>query len=174
MAKPADHPDFFRFPAPAGRSRESSIALDAQGRFWHDGQLVEHPGMQRAFSSWIGRHPDDGRYILTNGYDWTYFRVEDEPFFVRSVRLEPATQGHRIWLILSDGSQERLTDQRLWIGSDNALKVSIKNSKFNAKFTPSAQRALEPVLGEKDGHIGLGTDVGWRPIGKSAELPSGE
>ena len=42
--RPADHPEFFRLPAPEGRSRESTIVLDAEGRFHHDGELVEHPG----------------------------------------------------------------------------------------------------------------------------------
>ena len=95
--RPGDHPEFFRFPAPEGRSRESSIVLDAQGRFHHDGELVEHPGMARAFASWIDRHPDDGRFILNNGYDWSYFRVEDVPFFVLGVR-EQAGQARALAL----------------------------------------------------------------------------
>ena len=69
--KPGDHPEFFRFPAPEGRSRESTIRLDAEGRFHHEGNVVEHPKLAEAFHTWIARHPDDGRYILTNGYDWT-------------------------------------------------------------------------------------------------------
>src|SRR5580704_9868593 len=87
--KPGDHPDFFRFPAPEGRSRESSIRLDANGHFWHDGAPVEHLGLADALHGWISRHPDDGRYILTNGYDWTYFSVDDAPYFVRALRGEP-------------------------------------------------------------------------------------
>ena len=69
-------------PAPEGRSRESTIRLDADGRFFHEGERVEHPGLEAAMHTWIARHPDDGRYILTNGYDWTYFTVDDVPFFV--------------------------------------------------------------------------------------------
>ena len=82
--RPGDHPDFYRLPAPEGRSRESTIVLDREGRFWHDGRIVEHAGLGAALHSWIARHPLDGRYILTNGYDWTYFTVDDAPFFVRS------------------------------------------------------------------------------------------
>src|SRR6187455_615956 len=100
-AKPGDHPDFFRFPAPPGQSRESSIVLDAQGRFWHDGALVEHPGMARAFAGWIGRHPDNGRFILSNDFDWTYFTVRDVPLFVRSVRAVGGAPSAE----LSDGSE---------------------------------------------------------------------
>ena len=55
---PVEHPEFFRRPPPPGQSRESSIRLDADGRFWHAGELVRHPGMQAAFATWIRRHPD--------------------------------------------------------------------------------------------------------------------
>jgi uncharacterized protein len=86
---PIDHPDFFRRAPPPGQSRESTIMLDGEGRFWHAGELVRHPGMQEAFASWISRHPDDGRHILCNGYDWSYFDVQDVPFFVRGLSPGP-------------------------------------------------------------------------------------
>src|SRR5689334_6224664 len=101
--RPGDHPDFFRFPAPEGRSRESTIRLDAEGHFWHDGAQVEHPKLEAAMHTWIARHPDDGRWILTNGYDWTYFIVDDVPFYVRALKIKP---GAGIDLVLSDGSTE--------------------------------------------------------------------
>jgi len=84
--KPSDHPEFFRFPPPEGRSRESTIVLSKDGRFFHEGAPVEHPGMKKAFASWLSRHPDDGRDILSNGYDWTYLTVEGARAFVQSVR----------------------------------------------------------------------------------------
>src|SRR4051794_13173120 len=122
--KPGDHPEFFRFPAPEGRSRESTIRLDAQGRFWHDDALVEHAGLAAAFSTWIARHPDDGRFILTNGYDWTYFRVDDAPYFVRSLRIEPS----RIVLALSDGTDEDWDPSSSRVGPDGALRAMVKAS----------------------------------------------
>src|SRR3954468_16729478 len=80
VMKPGDHPDFFRFAPPPGASRESAIVLDREGRFWHEGERVEHPALERALRGWIARHPDDGRLILTNGYDWCYFRAEGAPY----------------------------------------------------------------------------------------------
>ena len=59
--KPGEHPEFFRFPAPEGRSRESTIRLDGEGRFFHDEALVEHPKLRDALHTWIARHPEDGR-----------------------------------------------------------------------------------------------------------------
>jgi uncharacterized protein len=144
--KPSDHPDFFRFPAPEGRSRESTIRLDGEGRFWHEGRRVEHRGLSAAFHSWIARHPDDGRYILTNGYDWTYFTVDDAPYFVQRIQVGE----DRIRLFLSDGTQETWDPETTRVGSDGALYAVIKRDArlgpFEAKFTRHAQTSLEPVL----------------------------
>jgi len=142
LAKPGDHPDFFRLPPPPGASRESSIVLDEQGRFWHDGALVEHPGMARAFAGWIRRHPDDGRFILSNGFDWTYFTVRAVPYFVRSVR---AVDGAPV-AELSDGSEEPLDPSTLEADASGAVYCRVKSGAFEAKFTPGAQTALAPWL----------------------------
>lgn len=142
--RPADHPEFYRLPPPDGRSRESSIVLDGQGRFWHDGELIEHPAMVRAFATWIARHPDDHRYILDNGYDWTYLTVEDAPFLVRSVRRE----GRRPLLELSDGTEEPLDPTLLELGAADALYVHVKGAAFRARFTPFAQTQLSDWLVE--------------------------
>jgi hypothetical protein len=141
--RPGDHPDFFRFPAPEGASRESSIRLDGEGRFWHDDELVEHAALARALSRWIQRHPDDGRYILTNGYDWTYFTVEDVPYFVRGISMGPVPE-----MMLSDGSLEPFPDAGYRIGRNGALYCRVKDGTFEARFTPSAQAALSALIDE--------------------------
>jgi hypothetical protein len=148
--KPGDHPEFFRFPAPEGRSRESTIRLDAEGRFFHDGERVEHPGLEAAMHTWISRHPDDGRYILTNGYDWTYFTVEDVPYFVRGVRIEPDA----VVLRLSDGSEEQWNAHETRVSGDRIVtlvKRAARGGPFEARFDRHAQIALGPVLDEEDG-----------------------
>jgi hypothetical protein len=144
LARPGDHPDFFRLPPPPGRSRESTIRLDRQGRFFHDMEAVTHPGMARAFASWVGRHPDDGRFILNNGWDWTYFEVEDAPFFVDSVEASDAGPV----LLLSDGSREPLDPTALRSGEGDALYVRVKGGAFEARFRQAAQIGLAPWLEE--------------------------
>lgn len=141
---PIDHPDFFDRPPPPGRSRESAIVLDSEGRFWDHGELVTHRGMMDAFASWIRRHPRDGRYVLCNGYDWTYFRVEDAPYFVRAVGGTPEAPT----LVLSDRSEEPLDPRRLSVGAGDALYAEVKGGEYEARFTPSAQLALAPLLVE--------------------------
>lgn len=149
--KPGDDPEFFRFPAPEGRSRESTIRLDREGRFFHDGAPVEHPRLEAAMHSWIGRHPDDGRYILTNGYDWTYVTVEDAPFVVRGIKAEHG----RVILTLSDGSEEPWEPASTRSGDGGALYVKVKltskGGPFEARFSRHAQASLAPFLVELDG-----------------------
>src|SRR4051812_7767812 len=142
--KPGDHPDFYRFAPPPGTSRESTIRLDGDGTFWHDGERVENAALADALHSWIARHPDDHRYILTNGYDWTYFQVDDAPYTVRALRIEP----HRIVLVLSDRSEEDLQPESLRVGAADALYAAVKGGRFEARFTRHAQTELGPALVE--------------------------
>lgn len=165
--KPGDHPEFFRFPAPEGRSRESTLRLDGEGRFLHDDHVVEHPKLAAALHTWIARHPDDGRFILTNGYDWTYFTVDDVPFFVRSVRSE-GPEGDAI-LLLSDGTEEPLDPSTLRVGPRGDLYLTVKHEAkggpFDAKMSRFAQSQLGPFLSEADDAVVLTTKRG------SARLP---
>ena len=146
--RPGDHPEFFRMPPPEGRSRESTIRLDANGHFFHEGEKVEHPGLEAAMHTWIARHPDDGRFILTNGYDWTYFTVEDVPYFVRGIRVE----ADRVVLRLSDQTEEAWEPQNSRIAGDR-LYAKVKNGAFEARFDRHAQNALGDVLDEQDGKL---------------------
>jgi hypothetical protein len=148
--KPGDHPDFFRLPPPEGRSRESTIVLTRDGRFLHDGAPVEHLGMQRAFASWLGRHPDDGRYILNNGYDWSYLTVEGALRFVQSVR---DVEGQPL-LVLLDGTELPLDPEALGCDSAGQLLLALPDGE-QARFTPAAQLQLEPWLSEREGRIGV-------------------
>jgi hypothetical protein len=144
MMKPGDHPDFFRLAPPPGTSRESTIRLDAEGKFWHDGQRVDHPSLEKALHSWIARHPDDDRFILTNGYDWTYFQVDDAPYTVRALRLLP----DGAVLQLSDETEEPLIPETLRVGRGDALYTEVKGGRFEARFSRHAQTALAPILEE--------------------------
>ncbi|HVW26139.1 MAG TPA: hypothetical protein VHC69_12270 [Polyangiaceae bacterium] len=142
--KPGDHPDFFRLPPPPGRSRESRIVLDELGRFWNGPVLIDHEGMATAFASWITTHPDDGRFILTNGYDWTYFTVKDAPFLVRHV--ESGKDGPVLRLF--DGTEEALDPATVSVSSDGVLYVLVKGRRFEARLAPGAQKEMVDVLDE--------------------------
>ncbi|WP_437987822.1 hypothetical protein [Sorangium sp. So ce117] len=145
--KPGDHPDFFRFAPPPGTSRESSIRLDREGRFWHDGARVDHPAIERGLRSWIGRHPDDGRPILTNGYDWCYFQVDDAPLFVDALRIG---EGGAVSLLLFDGTEEPLDPATLSLGEDGVVYARARSGALEARFSRHAQTQLAPLLVEAE------------------------
>src|ERR1700712_5284571 len=126
--KPGEHPEFFRFPAPEGRSRESKIRLDTEGHFHDNEEPVEHMKLAAALHTWIGRHPEDGRYILTNGYDWTYFTVDDVPFYVTAIK---ESDGDAI-LVLSDGTEEPLDPKTVTSGPGGALYLEVQHPNADA------------------------------------------
>lgn len=140
--KPGEHPDFYRLAPPPGASRESTLRLDRDGRFWHDGARVDHPALERALRTWIGRHPDDGRPILTNGYDWCYFQVDDAPLFVDALRIE----GGGVTLALFDGSEEPLDPATLSVGADGVVYARARGGGLEARFSRHAQTQLAPLL----------------------------
>lgn len=166
--KPGEHPEFFRFPAPEGRSRESKIRLDAEGRFFDNDAPVEHPKLAAALHTWIGRHPDDGRYMLTNGYDWTYFIVDDVPFFVRSIKN---VDGDAM-LVLSDESEEPLDPGTVTTGPRGDLYLEIqrpnadkaKVGPFKAKMSRFAQTQLGDFLTQDGDAVVLTTRRGARRL----------
>jgi hypothetical protein len=148
--KPGDHPEFFRLPPPEGRSRESTIVLTRDGRFLHDGAPVEHAGMRRAFASWLQRHPDDGRFILNNGYDWSYLTVEGALRFVQAVRAAAGEPR----LVMLDGSERELEPEALSCDGDGRLLLRLPDGE-QAQFTPAAQLELAPWLSEQAGRTGV-------------------
>jgi hypothetical protein len=162
--KPSDHPEFFRLPPPEGRSRESSIVLTRDGRFFHDGAPVEHPGMKKAFASWLSQHPDDGRDILSNGYDWTYLTVEGARRFVQSVR----DRGGEPELTLLDGRELKLDPTAVSCDDEGKLWLALPEGE-KACFTPAAQLELAPWLSERQDAVGLEiSGQFWRIAGPAA------
>lgn len=142
--KPGEHPDFFRFAPPPGTSRESSIVLDERGVFFHDGAPVERRSLAVALASWIRRHPDDGRLILSNGYDWCYFTARDTPFFVDALRVDEAATSAT--LVLFDGSEEPLDLDGLALDDDGVVVARVRGGAFEAKLSRHAQTQLAPLL----------------------------
>lgn len=141
--------------APFPFTRESSIRLDAEGRFFHEGNPVNHPGLARAMASWISRHPDNGRWVLENGYDWCYVTIDDVPFWVKSARVE----ADAIVATLSDGSEERIDPRTLSVDEQGTLRCEVKagacRGPYPAKLARHAQLALSERLREDNGEFVL-------------------
>ena len=130
----------------SGRSRETTIVRDATGRWFQDGQPLEHPNLTRAFYRWV-RRAADGRYCLENYINWAYITLEGAPFFVRSVQID---DGHAVTLLLSNDVREPLRSQTLRTGPDGALYCDVADGQMVARFDRHATAQLEALLGEDE------------------------
>jgi uncharacterized protein len=130
--------------------RQSGIRLDAEGRFWHEGQEVTHAKMRAAFFRWLDRNPD-GRYVLRlDERRFVYLDVDDAPFVVRSLRWE----GERALAVLSDGSEEPLDLSTVRLKAGVAY-ATVKGG-FDARLAAAAFATLGERIVERDGHYYLG------------------
>jgi len=71
------------------------IAIDRDGRWWHEGRPIAREGLVRLFSRVLRREPDGG-YALVTPVEKVAIRVDDVPF----VAVEMAAEG--------DGAAQRL------------------------------------------------------------------
>lgn len=111
---------------------------------FHDEGLVDRPALARALLSWVRRHPDDGRFILSNGYDWTYVGVDDTAYFVVDVRDE----GGEPTLVLSNGTEQPLRETIVTVDEEGVCFARVRGTDDDARFLRHAQSALGPWIDE--------------------------
>ena len=130
---------------------DSGIRLDAQGRWWHDGELVEHPRIIEAFNRGLAP-ADDGRFRLQLGNDWCYVDVEDAAY--RVLAIDPAPD-NRLSIRLTDRTAEFLDISTLELDTDGVLACRVKQGRAKARFEREAQFALGSLLQEVEGQLVL-------------------
>ena len=121
-------------------SRESRIRIDREGRFWHEGERVLNPRLERALASWVDVDDPTGRYILRNSLDWCFVTVDDTPLVVRNVHVDEVGGGAE--LDLSDGSIESLVLSSLRVDPDGVVYCDVRKGRIPARFDRSAAFAL--------------------------------
>jgi hypothetical protein len=132
------------------RFRQVGIRLDREGRLWHEGAEIQHPGLRRALLRWIDRR-EDGRPILRlDERRYAYIDVEDAELLVLSVRWED----ERAWLLLNDDREEELDYGSLEIGADNALYCRVRGGRLRARLTTPAYYALAERIQPADADEG--------------------
>jgi hypothetical protein len=126
--------------------RESALVLDREGRFFHDGLPVEHQRLVAALHRWIDRDPETGRFVIRVGQQWCFFTVEDAPFQILGVSVEPAATGQTLLITLDDGSEEELSYGSLRQRANNVLYCDVKGGRFKARFSRNAYYKLAQLV----------------------------
>jgi len=129
--------------------RETGLRLDREGRWWHEGQPVEHPRLVAALHRWLDLD-EQGRYVLRlDAGRLARVEVEDAPYIVRTLELDGPGRTVRIYLRLSDGSEEELDYASLRVGRDNALYCGAKG-RFEARLSRQAYYLVGELIEETD------------------------
>lgn len=138
MPETASPPQTTLTPELIERLRQSGIRLDREGRFWHEGAEITHPGLRRALLRWMDRL-DDGRAVLRlDEQRFAYVDVEDASLLATSARWD----GDRAILTLNDGSEEELDCASLEVGDDDALYCAVRGGRLQARITTPAYYVL--------------------------------
>lgn len=120
-------------------SRESKIRIDRDGRFWHEGERVEHEGLARAFAQWVRWDEESQRYQLRNELDWCWIAVDDAPLVVSSASV---SADGAVRLTLNDGSTERLDVGTLRVDREDVPYCRVRGGTLDARFLQAAAFSL--------------------------------
>jgi hypothetical protein len=71
--------------------REIGLRIDAEGRWFHEGGLINRPRMVKLFAALLRKDPQG--YVLVTPAEKVAVEVEDAPFVVRDMRVEAGPQG---------------------------------------------------------------------------------
>ena len=116
------------------RLRRSGIRIDREGEFQHEGEAVRHEGLRQALFRWLDRLPD-GRYVLRlDAQRFAYVDVDDTPLVARSARRD----GDRVWLGLSDASEEELEPATLDLDAAGVMRCRVRGGRLEARLGTSA------------------------------------
>jgi hypothetical protein len=138
---------------------DSGLLLDAQLRWFHDGEPVQHPRIVELFNESLVP-TDDGRFQLRVGKDWAYVTVEDAAYRVTGLD----TTATAVFLRLSDRTGEALAPATLALESDGVLSVRVKQGRAKARFSRAAQVALGALLEESEGALVLRLGAARIPV----------
>jgi hypothetical protein len=138
-------------PIPRWHTREDSgLVLDPEGRWWHDGEPIEHPRIVATFDAGL-RPTEDGRFKLVVGNDWCFVEVQGAAFRV----LDAWAEGDAVELRLSDGSTEPLHAEGLETDPSGVLICRVKDGRALARFSRLAQLQVGEMLELEQGTVWL-------------------
>jgi hypothetical protein len=141
--------------------QNSEIRFGRDGRWYADGQPIENSRIADLFSQHVQRRTDGG-YMLRIADEQAPIVVDDTPYVVTGIELDPAGA---MWLELNDRSRERLDPRTLRVGGDDVLYCRVKDGSEAARFLRPAYYQIAQHLVRSDaGSFELRLPEGDYPI----------
>ena len=114
------------------------IRIDKEGAWYYNGARMFRKDILKLFFESLKRD-EQGRYLIEFEGDKCLIEVEDTPFVVKSAGRQNREdhENESIEIFLSDFTSEKLDPSTLRVGMDNVLYCSIKDGKFEARFSRS-------------------------------------
>ena len=115
------------------------IRIDKEGVWFYREARMFRKDILKLFFENLKRD-ELGRYLIEFEGDKCLIEVEDTPFVVKTAdRDNREDHGNEsIEILLSDFTSEKLDPSTLRVGMDNVLYCSIKDRKFEARFSRSS------------------------------------
>jgi uncharacterized protein len=129
----ASDPSTWKFPR---------LRIDRDGLWYHEGAEVTHEGILASLRDGLLRDAD-GHYLQI-GPVRVPVEVDDAPLVV--VRVE--ADGEGLAVILNDGSREPLQPEALRLGPGEVPYATVKEGRFQARFSRAAAYQLLQRLEE--------------------------
>jgi hypothetical protein len=138
--------------------RSIDLRLDAEGRWWHDGQPFENERLIALFDRGIDVHPDSGEPILRVGTQWCYFRADDVPFVVRRLVDDGGLVAE-----LNTGERVAVPEDALEVGVNEVVYARL-GPRRRARLSRQAQSALAAWLREDEDGLAVVVDGRRWPV----------
>ncbi len=118
------------------------LEIDKDGMWFQNGAPMTHPGIKAQFFNALTK-TEDGHYQVKIGREVCSVIVHDAPFVVTTVDRQ--SDGNFV-IKLTDGSQEQLRPEGLWIDRDNVPYTNVKSGAFHARFSRAAYYQLAEFI----------------------------
>jgi len=111
--------------------------IDKSGNWYQDGIRIRHRGTY-LYNNRLLDVDGEGRFFVDEGSGRLYAEVEDAPFVVKMVHR----RGDEFFLTLNDETEELLDFGSLRMSGENVPYASVKNGRFEARFSRPAYYEL--------------------------------
>ncbi len=124
---------------------DSGIAIDKEGNWFYQGMEMWRKDIVKYFYEHL-KKDETGRYYVEIGSEIGYLEVEDTPYVVKSLEIQPGKGGEQVELLLSDGTKEILDPQTIHVSKDNVPYCQVKGHSFSARFSRPAYYQMAALL----------------------------